>query len=221
MILQELHNTIIGTISNSIKQIKLEQINIISSVDTQYSIKYRVNYNNKSIFILDISTEINTTIFINEYFDLFININHQNQILNDSYSNISMYGILIAKLIKIINYIIETNKKIKNKFITDSQLNNISNYDIIWLKLNKNEYYLIRITSKGYILNKFYKKNYNLNEIKKQKNTLSLTKIIGGILEQDTTFIDKNIILFDDLLNLSELQTLHKGIYNNIIYLFI
>jgi hypothetical protein len=221
MILQELHNTIIGTISNSIKQIKLEQINIISSVDTQYSIKYRVNYNNKSIFILDISTEINTTIFINEYFDLLININHQNQILNDSYSNISMYGILIAKLIKIINYIIETNKKIKNKFITDSQLNNISNYDIIWLKLNKNEYYLIRITSKGYILNKFYKKNYNLNEIKKQKNTLSLTKIIGGILEQDTTFIDKNIILFDDLLNLSELQTLHKGIYNNIIYLFI
>jgi hypothetical protein len=221
MILQELHNTIIGTISNSIKQIKLEQINIISSVNTQYSIKYRVNYNNKSIFILDIITEINTTIFINEYFDLLININHQNQILNDSYSNISMYGILIAKLIKIINYIIETNKKIKNKFITDSQLNNISNYDIIWLKLNKNEYYLIRITSKGYILNKFYKKNYNLNEIKKQKNTLSLTKIIGGILEQDTTFIDKNIILFDDLLNLSELQTLHKGIYNNIIYLFI
>lgn len=221
MILQELHNTIIGTISNSIKQIKLEQINIISSVNTQYSIKYRVNYNNKSIFILDIITEINTTIFINEYFDLLININHQNQILNDSYSNISMYGILIAKLIKIINYIIETNTKIKNKFITDSQLNNISNNDIIWLKINKNEYYLIRITSKGYILNKFYKKNYNLNEIKKQKNTLSLTKIIGGILEQDTTFIDKNIILFDDLLNLSELQTLHKGIYNNIIYLFI
>ena len=138
MIIKELHKTIAKTLSNLTNKIKVEQFSVFMSTTDKYCGKYRIIYENKPIFIINIETEINITKVCSEHFNISINFEHPNQILNDGSTNTLMYGVFITKITNAINYIISANKEIKKQFITDKKLNAQSNYDIIWIKINKN-----------------------------------------------------------------------------------
>lgn len=196
MVLKELHETIVKTVSNVLKETTLILFSVVINNDKIYHARYRIFSNRKPIFVLDIKTDFNETIFYSENFDLSINLTHPNQVFNGEKNNTLTYGTIIAKLMRVISFVLDKNNELKKAFIANSQLNNISNFDIVWLKLNKTKYYLIRIMSTGYMMSKFTKKINNLS---------------NGILTQDKTFEEKKVDSINELIKINELKPL---IYN-------
>lgn len=76
----------------------------------------------------------------------------------------------------------------------------------MWLRLNKTEYYLIRITSYGYILSKF---------------TKIINNFADGILTEDKTFQEKTVKSIDELIKIKELKPLVYSVKNYFCLCFI
>jgi hypothetical protein len=215
--LSNTHNTIFSSISNALKNIKLVLIHNINVTDIEYTAKYRVVYNKIPAFIVTIKTDINKTKITAENFVLDIEISHPDQILNDGHSKL-YYNIIINKLTNISNFIITKNKELKKKFITDSKLNNTSNYDIIWIKYSRTLYFLIRITSHGYILSKFIK-HYNTAQNNYINKNNDLSKFYSIV--QDYDFKELYFESIDDIIKYPELESIINTTYNCIGYFFI
>ena len=196
MVLKELHETIVKTVSNVLKETTLILFSVVINSHEIYNAKYRVFSNGKPIFILDIKTELDETIFYSENFNLLINLTHPNQVFNGEKNNTLTYGTIVAKIMRVVSFVLDKNNELKNILITNSELNNMSNFDIVWLKITKSEYYLIRIISTGFILSKFTKVFNNYS---------------NGILTEDKTFEEKKVDSINELIKINELKPL---IYN-------
>lgn len=203
------HNTIFSSISNSLKNIKLVFMYTTLTTSDEYSAKYRVVFNKIPVFIITIKTVENKTKITAENFTFDIEISHPDQILNDGHNGL-YYNIITNKLTGVSNFIIAKNKELKKKFISETKLNNTSNYDIVWVKYNNSSYFMIRITSYGYILSKFIKNNTGNNY-----------SVSYNLVVQDTDFKEISFETIDDLIKYPELESVINTTYNCFSHYFI
>lgn len=98
MVLIELHETIVKTVSNILKDTTLILFSIVSNNDDIYHLRYRVFNSRKPIFILHVRTELDITVFYSEHFTLLINVLHPNQVFNGEKNNTLTYGTIMAKI---------------------------------------------------------------------------------------------------------------------------